>query len=964
MSLQVWLPLNGHIKNYGLSGASTSLVNAPAVINSNRGECYNFNPSNQNNQAIELIIPEMPQWIQNEISISFWVYHRENGGRSIFFGNHAIDGTLSFNIEKNASNQLRIYMNADPDFNITQCTLEENTWIHIAITKTPTELKIYKNGVCVQTRTNTVDDSWSAANGTKYRIGRDSRSDATALNGMISDFRIYDHALSKKEVVELSQGLILHYPLDSPYMTKATNLFSLGSLTHHGSSWTELPEKFKGENVYNNKVTAPSTSNNAGFRISAPINLPSAPTATTITLSFYKRLNQVYGKNLGGYLTLKNAAGTTQRINWTYNIANWANDSSSLGKWQKITATGTITLTDANQIQYMYVYTDSATGGSCDFSHIQLEYGSVPTAYTNSSRDSFIEDVSGYKRHGVIVDAGNGLLSTDTRKGKYSLNLDGVTTEGKRACVKGNLNLENLKTFTVSAFIKLRTWGKQDSGFFCLNNNTYNDNNNYQKSPLHHRDSNFDISALNHTSGADVSATYKRLVLNRSDIPENSEWVHVAVTYNGQKATLYLDGLEKRAVSFDAVTVLQPCKEICLSYSSAGSAQRVTKANWSDFRVYSTALSAAAIKNLADKDAAVDKGSNYYAYNFNEEYDIAHNLSTQGILNADVNKDFKNLYHGKQYSSSKLSIAYDYVTDIFKEYGFNTCTKFTANQTTTEAFKAYSYMMPISYYKASTLYTFSCYAYVSPDCNANFDIRTSTGTSWQKNYQGTTTHISDTRKGQVIKVWGTVKSDTDNELRLLLYPNYNKANVFTTGYILIAGFTMYEGNTPMHPINEGRSGNLIQSLSPGNNMAAVSGTTYNLTGNFAANSDTYCWFNMKKPLEWDKKYRLTFSVSDLADDSIWGWQLWNNSNYRFAIDRTGTFAYTFIPRKNLLPADASLSRFLFDDDSTRTNPTGTVTFKNFSIVECIASQSHGFFETDKSAIHPEYIEMNNYYEFI
>lgn len=963
MSLQVWLPLNGHIKNYGLSGASTSFVNAPAVINSNRGECYNFNPSNQNNQAIELIIPEMPQWIQNEISISFWVYHRENGGRSIFFGNHAIDGTLSFNIEKNASNQLRIYMNADPDFNVTQCTLEENTWIHIAITKTPTELKIYKNGVCVQTRTNTVDDSWSTANGTKYRIGRDSRSDTTALNGMVSDFRIYDHALSKKEVVELSQGLILHYPLDSPYMTKTTNLFSLGSLTHHGSSWTELPEKFMGEAVYNNKVTAPSTSNNAGFKIAAPINLPSAPTATTITLSFYKRLNQVYGKNLGGYLTLKNAAGTTQRINWTYNIANWANDSSSLGKWQKITATATITLTDANQIQYMYVYTDNATGGSCDFSHIQLEYGSVPTAYTNSSRDSFIEDTSGYKRHGVIVDANNGLLSTDTRKGKYSLNLDGTTTEGKRACIKGNLNLENLKTFTVSAFVKLRAWGKQDSGFFCLNNNTYNDNNNYQKSPLHHRDSNFDISALNHTSGADVSAKYKRLLLNNSDLAAGGDWAHVAVTYDGQKATLYLNGAEKRAVSFDAVTVLQPCKEICLSYSSAGGAQRVTKANWSDFRVYSTALSAAAIKNLADKDAAVDRDSNYYAYNFNEEYDITHNLSTQGMLNVDVNRDFKNLYHGKQYTSSKLSVEYDYVTDIFKEYGFNTCTKFTANQTTTEAFKAYSYMMPLSYYKASTLYTFSCYAYVSPDCNANFDIRTSTGTSWQKNYQGTTTHISDTRKGQVIKVWGTIKSDTDNELKLLLYPNYNKANVFTTGYILIAGFTMYEGNTPMHPINEGRSGNLIQSLSPGNNMAAVSGKTYNLTGNFAANADTYCWFNMKKPLEWDKKYRLTFSVSDLADDSIWGWQLWNNSNYQFAIDRTGTFAYTFIPRKNLLPADASLSKFLFDD-SVRTNPTGTVTFKNFSIVECIASQSHGFFETDKSAIHPEYIEMNNYYEFI
>jgi hypothetical protein len=48
MSLQVWLPLNGHIKNYGLSDVTTSLINNPTIVASNRGECYNFNPSNEN----------------------------------------------------------------------------------------------------------------------------------------------------------------------------------------------------------------------------------------------------------------------------------------------------------------------------------------------------------------------------------------------------------------------------------------------------------------------------------------------------------------------------------------------------------------------------------------------------------------------------------------------------------------------------------------------------------------------------------------------------------------------------------------------------------------------------------------------------------------------------------------------------------------------------------------------------
>ena len=54
--------------------------------------------------------------------------------------------------------------------------------------------------------------------------------------GQINDVRIYDHCLSAKEVKEISQGLILHYKLDNPYIEATTNL-----LTNFDTSLESVP---------------------------------------------------------------------------------------------------------------------------------------------------------------------------------------------------------------------------------------------------------------------------------------------------------------------------------------------------------------------------------------------------------------------------------------------------------------------------------------------------------------------------------------------------------------------------------------------------------------------------------------------------------------------------------------------------------------------------------------------------
>ena len=114
-------------------------------------------------------------------------------------------------------------MHGKPDFNISECVIDENVWTHLAIVKSLTELKIYKNGLLVKTRFHSNEDYWDKAEGNVYQIGRDNRSDTTSLNGMVSDFKIYDHCLSIQEIERDYSSLLIHYPLRDPYVESIAN---------------------------------------------------------------------------------------------------------------------------------------------------------------------------------------------------------------------------------------------------------------------------------------------------------------------------------------------------------------------------------------------------------------------------------------------------------------------------------------------------------------------------------------------------------------------------------------------------------------------------------------------------------------------------------------------------------------------------------------------------------------------
>ena len=89
-------------------------------------------------------------------------------------------------------------------------TIVTKTWYHVTYTYDGSKLCLYINGDLTDTLTVTLAKLTSS---TLWYLGRDGRTGATAFQGKLNEFKLWDHALSVKEIAENYRTLILHYKL-------------------------------------------------------------------------------------------------------------------------------------------------------------------------------------------------------------------------------------------------------------------------------------------------------------------------------------------------------------------------------------------------------------------------------------------------------------------------------------------------------------------------------------------------------------------------------------------------------------------------------------------------------------------------------------------------------------------------------------------------------------------------------
>ena len=151
---------------------------------------------------------------------------------------------------------------------------------------------------------------------------------------------------------------------------------------------------------------------------------------------------------------------------------------------------------------------------------------------------------------------------------------------------------------TIACWMKLTEWGIQTSGLWSTSfDNVYPID--YQNSTCNHRDSGWDCKGTN--------GTVYRLGCSSDVVPLNT-WKHVVFRHDGTNLKCFVNGVNTATTA--CPTGLKGFDYLYLGWSYAGGADRKCKGNWSDFRMYATALSDTDILDLYKTSGMIDNLAN------------------------------------------------------------------------------------------------------------------------------------------------------------------------------------------------------------------------------------------------------------------------------------------------------------------------------------------------------------------
>lgn len=449
------------------------------------------------------------------------------------------------------SNYIGIHWHDNSTNALVNGSVRHNTsrseWCHCCVVFDAENGKIYSysNGELIATHTHL--KGHFNANGQFY-LGETNN-----IEGRIQDVRFYDHALSKKEVKEISKGLCLHYQLKG---FGGENLLKNGNFAAAWSNWGS--PTLREIATIDGKKWAHIKGASGGVFQGYSQNI------TPIIL------NSKYTLSFTGYCTNGSSAnniniGFHQRGDGNNDPQIWRSYTlTSVPKRYSFTFTSTSTK-GKNQFGLMMGAIDTA---EIYFTDVKLECGSAATPWIPNSSDTLYStlgynnnieyDCSGYSNNGTK----SGTITCDSDTPRYTTSYKmissnvGTSTSNGMATIYSNDGLTTPSAMTIAFWLKPIKWNYQNSGLLSTTMGSYP--TDYTVSAINQYDSVFRFNASDGSS-LNISAT---------SLVNDFLWHHYSFVFDGINVKVYKDGaLTNLGKSFSSTKTLGSFKRIFIGLS-------------------------------------------------------------------------------------------------------------------------------------------------------------------------------------------------------------------------------------------------------------------------------------------------------------------------------------------------------------------------------------------------------------
>lgn len=483
----------------------------------------------------------------NLLSVSFWIFNQNIGSIGLM---GTVSGGRTFNLFR--------YPNLD-DFHwstgggsgVDYDVLPFDQWTHVVIVSDGSTIKRYYNGALKGTSAGSI-----VKNTSLVHIGR---NDSGSSSAYIDDVRFYDHALSEREVRDLSQGLVLHYTFDQ-FQEPTENLLRKSGATPLVSAGDVLNRSTKTINA------------------DGSVRFINNGTGESVVRLYCNLADLSSGETYSIQVKFRENTGTVS-LDWcdTTIVNGLASSTASSGLLYGI---GTRATYDG---VYRFLDINISSGGSITLYEDQIEKKKYVTPFVNSTRTGIVRDQSTQGNDAPLVLANTPKWVEGGMVGKGCYELAGY---GK---TPGILSPQ-IKTdkYTISFWAKHTSTSKM---VFGSGRNTafywYMDN------------------SWKYTHGGTSGEFY----YPKSQTINIGEWGHFAVTYDGSNIIIYRNGVYEGVKASSGIPNFDR-HSIGWGYSDQA---YDFQGQLDDVRIYTTALSAEEIKELYKQRASLDSQGNFYS---------------------------------------------------------------------------------------------------------------------------------------------------------------------------------------------------------------------------------------------------------------------------------------------------------------------------------------------------------------